>query len=135
MPLSPCVLRLSVSDVKRTGCPECQQVDSAVGIWTGLSRVLMPGSRLACAIAGEPLLLRPNLCSRKPAPNTGTPRTGPFRGPRTLRYHVLPLWILDKNMLDEDEARLRFRINGEKSFTCLPTALAVALLTNLEASE
>jgi hypothetical protein len=42
---------------------------------------------------------------------------------------------LDRNTFEKKEARLRFRINGEKSFTCLLTALAVALLTNLEASE
>src|ERR1022692_3756413 len=96
MPLSPCVLRLSVSEVKRTGYPECQQVDSAVGIWTGLSRVLMPGSRLACAIAGEPLLLRPNLCSRKPAlPTLELPARVRFadRGHCVIMFSRFGFWI------------------------------------------
>jgi hypothetical protein len=35
--------RLLVADMKKTSCPECQQADSAVGIWTDLPRVLMLG--------------------------------------------------------------------------------------------
>jgi hypothetical protein len=71
IPLKPCAAGVFGWRGEETSCLECQQADSAVGIWTGLSRLRVLWSRLACAIVGEPLLQRPNLCSRKPAlPNT-----------------------------------------------------------------
>ena len=45
MPLSPCDRRLFGWRRERTRCPECQQADSDVGIWTDLNRVRVLWSR------------------------------------------------------------------------------------------
>jgi len=90
--------------VNRTSCPECQQADSDVGIWTGLSRVRVLWSRPAYAIAAESLLQRANLCFPNPAPDTRTPQLMRFWELWTLRYHVLPFRIWIRTCLTEDEA-------------------------------
>jgi hypothetical protein len=66
----------------------------------------MLGSRLACAIAGDPLRQGPNSCSRTCSPNTGTRRLTRFLGTEDTALSCSPVQDLDKKMLDEDEARL-----------------------------
>jgi hypothetical protein len=63
-------------------------------------------SRLACAIAGEPLLQRTNSCSRRPASSTPEVTAWPVFGECRRCVIMFPVQDLDKNMLDEDEARL-----------------------------